>query len=196
MAAVKEAPKPTTEPVKECAVAAPTPKAPAAPEVKHHGPLDIMHRFAEEMDQLFDEFGVGTGRRWPRVLARGRELLRREAGLIQADWSPRVEIKENDGQFIVRADLPGLSKDDVHVEFTDDMLTLKGERKQEKKEEREGYSYSECNYGSFYRAIPLPEGVDPSKAKAEFHNGTLEVAMPAPKRAVSQPRRIEVQEKK
>ena len=75
---------------------------------------------------------------------------------------------------------PGLSKDDIKVEITEDMLSIQGERKQEKKEEREGYFYNECSYGSFYRAVPLPEGVDASKATAEFRNGVLEIAMPAP----------------
>ena len=59
---------------------------------------------------------------------------------------------------MVRADLPGMSKEDIKVEVTDGVITIQGERKQEKKEEREGYSYSECSYGSFYRSIPLPEG--------------------------------------
>ena len=76
------------------------------------------------------------------------------------------------------------------------MITIRGERKQEKTERREGYSYSECSYGSFYRAIPLPEGADASKATAEFRNGVLEVTMPSPRRPESQARRLEIQEKK
>ena len=146
-----------------------------------------MRRFAEEMDHLFEDFGFGSGSRLPSALTRGRELLRREAGLIPAEWSPRVDIQERDGQLVVRADLPGLSKDDIKVEIKEDMLSIQGERKQEKKEEREGYFYNECSYGSFYRAVPLPEGVDASKATAEFHNGVLEIAMPAPARPRRRP---------
>lgn len=169
---------------------------PAARTPGHVTPFERMRRFAEEIDRVFDDFGLGYGRRLPGMLTRAHELLRRETGLIPAEWSPRVDVSERDGQFVVRADLPGLSKDDVKVELTDELLTIRGERKNEKKEQREGYSYSECNYGSFYRAIPLPEGVDSSKASADFHSGVLEVVMPAPRRKEAQARRIEVQEKK
>ena len=97
---------------------------------------------------------------------------------------------------MIRADLPGLCKEDVKVEVSDDMITIEGERKQEKKEEREGCYYSECSYGSFYRVIPLPEGADASKATAEFHNGVLEVAVPAPSLPEPKARRLEVKERK
>ena len=142
------------------------------------------------MDRLFDDFGL----RMPRLVGRGREPLRREAGLIPAEWSPRIDVKAQDGQLIVRADLPGLSNNYVKVEVADDQLTIQGERRQ--KEEREGYSYGECSYGNFYRAIPQPEGVDAAKATAEFRNGGLEVAMPTPRTKAPQARRLEVQEKK
>jgi HSP20 family protein len=193
MAEVKEAPRTKAEapegkqPVTEIER---RPTTAPSPWAEH--PFAFMRRFAEEMDRLFDDFGL----RMPRLVGRGRELLRREAGLIPAEWSPRIDVKEQDGKLVVRADLPGLSKDDVKVEVTDDQLTVRGERKQEKKEEREGYSYSECSYGSFYRAIPLPEGVDAAKATAEFHNGVLEVAMPAPRTKAPQARRLDVREKK
>ena len=117
-------------------------------------------------------------------------------GSSSAEWSPEVDVKEQDGRLLVRADLPGLSKDDIKVEVTDDTLTIQGERKEEKKEEREGYSYSECSYGRFYRAIPLPEGADTTKATAEFHNGVLEVGIPMPRLPEPQARRVEVREKK
>ena len=97
---------------------------------------------------------------------------------------------------MVRADLPGMAKDDFKVEVSDDMLTIEGERKHEKKEEREWYHYSERSYGSFYRAIPLPEGIDASKATSEFRNGVLEVTMPAPTRKEQKARRLEIREGK
>jgi HSP20 family protein len=155
-----------------------------------------MRRFAEEMDHLFENFGLHTGFRMPSLLTRGHELLRREAGLIPAEWSPRIDVLEREGQFAIRADLPGLSKEDVKVDITDDVLTIQGDRKQQKKEEREGYCYSECSYGSFYRAIPLPEGADVSKATANFHNGVLEITMPAPAQVGKKARRLEVREGK
>jgi HSP20 family protein len=192
MAEVKAAPGPKAEAPQGKRPATEIERRPtAAPSPWAEHPFAFMRRFAEEMDRLFDEFGL----RMPRLVGRGRELLRREAGPIPAEWSPRIDVKERDGRLVVRADLPGLSKDDIKVEVTDDQLTIRGERQQEKKEEREGYSYSECSYGSFYRAIPLPEGVEASKATAEFRDGVLEVAMPAPRPKAAPARRVEVQEK-
>ncbi|MGZ5950302.1 MAG: Hsp20/alpha crystallin family protein [Isosphaeraceae bacterium] len=154
----------------------------------------LMRRFSEEMDRLFEDFGFG--RRLQTAFGRGRELLRREVGLIPAEWSPRIDVLEREGQYIVRADLPGMTKDDIKVEVTDEMITIQGERKQEKEEKREGYYYGERAYGSYYRAIPLPEGADHAKATAEFHNGVLEITMPAPKKPEKKSRLLEIQEKK
>jgi HSP20 family protein len=107
-------------------------------------------------------------------------------------WAPHVEVMEREGQFVVHADLPGLTKDQVKVEVTDDAVTIHGERKEEKKEEKKGYYYNECHYGSFYRSIPLPEGSDSSKATAEFRNGVLEVSMPGPKHLEKKARGLEI----
>jgi HSP20 family protein len=159
-------------------------------------PSALMRRFAHEMDELFEDFGLRSRFRMPRFLTRGHELLRREAGFIPADWSPRVDIVERDGRFLVRADLPGLSKDDIKVDVTDDVLTIQGERKHEAKKEREGYYYSECSYGSFFRAIPLPEGADASKATADFDKGVLEVAVPTPPKPAPKAQRLEIKESK
>jgi HSP20 family protein len=196
MAEVNEAPKTTTEGAEEQTTDIARGTPPAAPVALPGSPFELMRRFAEEMDHLFKDFGLGFGWGLPRALTRGGELLRREVGLISAAWSPRVDILQKDGNLLVHADLPGLTKEDVKVEVTDDTLTIQGERKQEKKEEREGCSYSECSYGSFYRAIPLPEGADASKATAEFRNGVLEVTVPVPSRPEPQARRLEVREGK
>lgn len=164
--------------------------------VRAGSPFAFIRRFAEEMDRLFEDFGVEHGLHMPGLLTRGHELLRRETGLVEAEWSPHIDVQEREGRLLVRADLPGLSRDDIKVEVTDDLLTIQGERKQEKKEERKEYSYSECSYGHFYRAIPLPEGADTGKAIAEFQNGVLEVSIPSPRQPEAQSRRIEVSEKK
>ncbi|QEH38990.1 Spore protein SP21 [Aquisphaera giovannonii] len=192
MAEVKEAPRTRAEPPKGKSPATEIEHRPAAsPGTWAEHPFAFMHRFAEEMDRLFDDFGL----RVPRLVGRGRELLRREAGLIPAEWSPRIDVQRKDGSLVVRVDLPGLSKEDIKVEVADEQLTIRGERKQEEKGEHEGYSYTECSYGSFYRVIPLPEGVDAAKASAEFHNGVLEVAMPAMPAKAPQARRLEVRDK-
>jgi HSP20 family protein len=103
-------------------------------------------------------------------------------------------VREANGKIVVRADLPGLNKDDIKVEITSALLTIQGERRQETKKAGKASYYSECSYGTFYRAIPLPEGVDPAKATAEFRNGVLEVAIPAPTRTEPKSRRVEVTE--
>lgn len=157
-------------------------------------PFALIRRFAEEMDRLIEDFGVGRGLQLPSLITRGHELLRRETGLIEAEWSPQIDVKEQDGQCLVHADLPGMNKEDIKVEVNANLLTIQGERK--KKEAREGYSYSECSYGHFYRAIPLPQGTDTSKVSAEFQDGVLEIAIPIPSHPEPQARRVEVREKK
>jgi HSP20 family protein len=195
MAEVKEAPKPKTQNVLGQTRDV-VPRTSTAPLTSTGSPFAFLRRFAQEMDHLFEDFGVESGWHLPRFLGRGRDLLRREAGFVPAEWSPRVEVLEREGKFVVRADLPGMSKDDIKVEVGDDLLTIQGERANEKKEEREGYCYSECSYGSFYRAIPLPEGAEASKATADFRNGVLEVTVPATSRPEQKARRVEVREAK
>jgi HSP20 family protein len=146
-------------------------------------PFSLMRRFSEEMDRLFgDGFASGFGREFGR-------LADHEGSM----WSPQVEAFERDGKLIVRADLPGLTKDDINVDMTDDAIKIRGERRQEKEENEEGYYRSERSYGSFYREIPLPSGVNRDEANASFRNGVLEISMPAPTRQ-SGSRRIEIGE--
>jgi HSP20 family protein len=138
-----------------------------------------------------DPFGFFQ-RDWPMQMQRdswpSRSFGQRTAGL----WAPQIETFQRDDQFIVRADLPGLNKDDVNIEMTDDALTIQGERRDEHTEDREGYYRSERSYGSFYRTVPLPEGAIAESAKANFSNGVLEITVQAPPREVSQRRRIEI----
>lgn len=144
-------------------------------------PFEFMRRFGEEMDRLFGDFGVGRG-----LFTAGNQ-----AGL----WAPQVEIFERDGELIVRADLPGLTKDDVNIEIDNDAITIEGERHSEEQENREGFYRTERSYGKFYRRVPLPDGVDAENADASFDNGVLEVTMEAPKRTETKSRRIEISEK-
>jgi HSP20 family protein len=147
-----------------------------------------MRRFSEEMDRLLGDFGFGRG----LASGFGRELGKL-AELEASMWSPQVEAFEREGKLIVRADLPGLTKDDINVDVTNDAIKIRGERRQQKEENEEGYYRSERSYGSFYREIPLPSGVNPEEAYATFRNGVLEITMPAPARQPSS-RRIEIGE--
>jgi HSP20 family protein len=93
-------------------------------------------------------------------------------------WAPAVEVREKDNSLVVYADLPGINENEVKVEVDNNMLVIQGERKREQTDEREGVHRSERFYGTFYRAIALPENAKPENAKAEFKNGVLEVKVP------------------
>lgn len=146
-------------------------------------PFTFMRRFSEEMDHLFEDFGFGPAWLTPML---------DKAQLPQGLWSPQVEMFERDNQLIVRADLPGLKKEEVNVELADDAITIEGERRNENEEKGEGYYRSERSYGKFFRRIPMPDGVNAENAKASFTNGVLEITMPAPKREPRKPRRLEI----
>jgi len=126
-------------------------------------PLALMREFTDEMDRTFrgEMPGMGTS----------TEL---------ALWAPSVDIRHCDGNMVITAELPGLKKDEVKVEVTEDALVIQGERKREHKEDHEGYHRWERNYGQFYRAISLPEGAKTDQIKAELEDGVLKVSMPVP----------------
>jgi HSP20 family protein len=107
---------------------------------------------------------------------------------------PDVEVIHRNNELVVRADLPGLTKDDIKVDVTEDRVTLQGERKREHEEERGGVYRSERSYGSFYREIPLPEGTISEQTKANFKDGVLKITMPAPPEHVHRGRRLEITE--
>lgn len=140
-------------------------------------PFSVMGRIADHMDRWFLSRPM-SGTSWE---TRGG-----------VSWVPQVESFQRGNQFVVRADLPGLKKEDVTIEINDDTLTIQGERRDEHEEEREGIFASERSYGSFYRVVPLPDGAIPDSAKAAFTNGVLEVTVEAPPRDVSRGRRIEI----
>ena len=161
------------------------------PAMLSSNPFAFMRRFSEDMDRLFDDFGFGSNWLGPSF---GRDFFRRSLGEFrQSLWSPQIETFEREGQLVIRADLPGLKKDDVNVEITDDAITISGERRDEDEERREGYYRSERSYGSFFRSIPLPEGVNAEDANATFNNGVLEITMQAPQ-LQSRGRRLEIKE--
>lgn len=142
-------------------------------------PFALMDQMAEEMDRAFDRMFRGWG------------LPRRHEG---GSWSPRVEAYQHGDRFIVHADLPGLKKDDVHVELTEDAITIQGERRDEREEQREGYYQSEREYGQFYRTVPLPDGVITDSAQANFKDGVLEVTMQAAPAEARRGRHLEIKD--
>ena len=105
-------------------------------------------------------------------------------------WVPPMDLVEHDDHFLLRADLPGLTQEDVSLEFNDGTLTVSGERKPEHAQRERGYYRLERQFGNFSRQLTLPEGIDPDAVKASFENGVLEVWIPKPEQR--KPRRIPI----
>ena len=113
-----------------------------------------------------------------------------EAPSYQGGFAPAVDVFEEDKAFLVKAELPGLKPEDVHVTVENDVLTIKGERKLENEEKREGYHRIERSYGSFTRSFSLPKTLDSEHLEAEMKDGVLSVRLP--KRTAPEPKKIEI----
>lgn len=165
----------------------------AAPGLQRYGsdpfssPSQMFRRLTDEMDRIFDRaFGGGLSR------SSGSLFPDFVTPPVSAMWAPRIEAFQKGDEFIVRAELPGLKKEDVRVNLTDDAIVIEGERRDESEDKREGFYHTERSYGSFYRAIPLPEGAIGDKADASFKDGVLEVKLHAPPHEVTRGRRIDI----
>ena len=154
-------------------------------------PSHFMRRMTEEMDRVFDRvFGDFSGSRRSAQTSDFGDAHTPQ----QALWSPRIEAFQNDSRFVIRAELPGVNKEDVNVNVTDQAIILEGQRKTEQEETRDGFYHTERFYGSFYRAIPLPEGTITDSAEARFKDGVLEVTLQAPPSDVRRGRKVEIKQ--
>jgi HSP20 family protein len=126
-------------------------------------PFRDMVSIQDEMNKLFDDFF-------------GRPLVRTE--WTEGVWSPSVDVSEDKDNVIIKAEMPGVSKDDVRISVQDNVLTLKGEKKQEKEEKDKNYHRTERSYGSFCRSFQLPTTVKTDKIKASYKGGVLSVTLP------------------
>lgn len=156
-------------------------------------PFRTLERFADEMDRLFDDFGFGRAL-GPRVSSRAALSPWQSLSSEWQTFTPDVEVFHRDNELVIRADLPGLSRDDIKVDVTEDRVTIQGERKRGHEEKREGFYRSERAYGSFSRIVSIPEGTITDQAKATFKDGVLEITMPAPPEQVRRGRRLEISE--
>ena len=127
-----------------------------------------------ELDSLFDGF-FGVGR---EAAGRGRR------------WVPAIDVLETDEHLVLRADLPGLGREDVSIEIKDDVLTLSGERKDEQSQEAKGYYRFERSFGQFSRSLRLPAGIDAGAVTADFTDGVLTIRVPKPE--APKPHRVEI----
>ena len=111
----------------------------------------------------------------------GQPPARAEAGnemLALADWAPSVDISETEAAYLIKGEIPGVKKEDVKITIQDGMLTIQGERKQEKEEKGKKFHRVECSYGSFMRSFRVPDDADEGKVKAEFKDGMLNITLP------------------
>ena len=143
-------------------------------------PLKELEEMRKDMDRLFDEF-------FSPVTRRRRGWLKPEMGVIV----PNIEMYDRKNEIVLKAELPGVSKENIDLTITKDSITLKGEVKKEEEIKEEDYYASERSYGSFTRTIALPAEVDSEKSKASFKNGVLEIVLP--KREEAKPKEIKIE---
>jgi HSP20 family protein len=149
------------------------------------GPFSLMRQMQDEVDRWFNRFGLDRGWSSPSSwLSRAGEQI--------GDWIPAVDAFQRGNEFVIRADVPGMTRTDLSVEIGDDTVTIRGERKQEQNEDREGVFWSERSYGSFTRVVPLPPGAIADSAKANFNNGVLVVVVQAPSQEARRGRKVDI----
>jgi len=144
--------------------------------VTRYEPWNVLNQFQRDLDRLFRS-----------NLAEQEES---DSTIATSTWVPSVDIKEDKEAFTIEADIPGVDPKDIDVSMENGVLTIRGERNLEKREEDKSYKRVERLYGTFYRRFSLPETADPEKISASGKNGVLQVRIP--KREVAQPRRIAV----
>ena len=125
-------------------------------------PFGEVLRMQRDMDRIFSRLGTTEG----------------QSGTVASTWMPRINVLQSGDDLAVHVELAGIKPEDVDIEVTDGLLTVRGERKAETSKEDEGWMIRESSYGSFERSMALPEGVDPASIRADFHDGMLEIHVP------------------
>ncbi len=145
--------------------------------ITHFDPFRELNLLQDRMNRLFqDSWGPG--------------MARNEEGMPSASFVPPVDIYEDEGNIVVKAEVPGIDPKDIDVRVENNTLTIRGERKLEKEEKEENFHRVERRYGSFYRAFTLPNTVEGDKCEANYDNGVLEIRLA--KRAEAKPKQIKV----
>lgn len=140
-------------------------------------PFELMRKFTEDVDKMFNAFSFGNlgNLGWPFDQ---RQMTPWSGTASTMGWTPSVDIITKGDDLIVTADLPGVKPEDVQIEADDSSLIIRGESRNERQRDEQGYFYSERSYGTFYRRLPLPPGVNANNANAQFNNGVLEITLP------------------
>jgi HSP20 family protein len=166
----------------------PVPQPAAEPPAPRAEPWQPLASLRGEMDRLFDNFWRGVGAPVGAAQARLPRLFEGAFGAA----APALDLVETETAYRLTAELPGMDAKDVELTLAEDMLTIKGEKKEEREEKAEGFHLSERRYGSFQRALPLPRGVDRTKVEARFDKGVLTVVLPKAPEAAAAKTRIEI----
>ena len=143
-----------------------------------------------DMDDMVNRFVADTLRRWP---THGGNAGREDTPQAAREWAPLADVSENDSEYVIKAELPEVRKEDVNVTVQDGVLTLSGERKHEMREENAKVHRIERHYGSFARRFALPENADEQGIKAESRDGVIVIHIPKQRVVEPQPRQIQVQ---
>ena len=146
--------------------------------VVRYEPWGLLRRFHDDVNQLFGESQVAASAEGDR------------SRIVTSNWTPAVDIKEEEGRFVLKADVPGVDPKDIDVTMEDGVLTIKGERRYESEDEANGYKRVERSYGTFYRRFSLPDTANAEDITAKGKDGVLEVVIPKLEKV--QPRRITV----
>jgi len=139
-------------------------------------PFRELERIQRDMTSLFGDTLAKSGQR--------------DVSVLEQAWAPAIDVQESESGFTVKADLPGLEKKDIEVTLRDNVLAIKGEKKEEFKEKHKGVLRSERFYGRFYRELAFQDGVDEAKIQAAYKNGVLELTIP--KKEEAKPKQVKV----
>ncbi|HYA90528.1 MAG TPA: Hsp20/alpha crystallin family protein [Thermodesulfobacteriota bacterium] len=139
-------------------------------------PFRQFERMTRDFDQLWDSFFGGGSK-----------------GRAEGEWLPSLDLAETDNELVVKAELPGMDSKDIDISLSDGMLTIKGEKKQEKEEKKSDYHFIERSYGAFTRSIRLPKQVQREKISASYKNGLLRITLPKSEEAKKKEVKIKVE---
>jgi HSP20 family protein len=156
-----------------------TPATTGQSQVRRWDPFSRLSQLESEFERLFDV-------RWPRM----RPFQQLWSG--SGEFMPRVDVYEQDGNLVTKAELPGVKKEDIDISIEGGDLIIRGERKQESEVKEENYYRMERSSGTFYRRLPMPEGVQPDQITANFSDGVLEIRIPKPQAAEEKATKIEI----
>lgn len=165
-----------------------------APERRVPMEWEPLEAFRRQIDRMFEDFGRGFGlwRPFGGSLLDFRPSWPAEEGWIRA---PAVDVCEKDKQYEITAELPGMDPSNVEVKLANGILTIKGEKKEEKEEKQKDYHLSERRFGSFQRSFQVPEGIDEDKVQANFDKGVLTITLPKSAEAQKPEKKISIQAK-